>query len=45
MDSTPNKIYAILTIHPDLKEKKSNLKYSQKNIPDNNKDGYRYSFK
>ena len=44
MDSNPNDIYAFLNNHPDLNKKKSNLKYSQKNITDN-KYGYRFSFK
>ena len=44
MDSNPNDIYAFLTIHPRLEKKKSNLKYSQKNI-DSDTYGYRYNFK
>lgn len=44
MDSNPNDIYALLTIHPRLEKKKSNLKYSQKRI-DSDTYGYRYNFK
>lgn len=43
-DTTPNYIYDFLINHPNLKEKKSNLKYSQKNIIDD-KCGYRFTFK
>lgn len=43
MDSNPNDIYALLTMHPRLKTKKSNLKHSQKKI-DSDICGYRHSF-